>query len=229
VPPIEQHFIFRAGWLRASVLGANDGIVSTASLLAGIAASGATREQLLIVGISALIAGAVSMAAGEYISVSSQADMERSDLILEGKELAKNYDKELDELANIYIQRGVSESLAKQVAGQLMEHDALDAHARDELGITQSLSARPFQAAYSSALAFSLGALWPVVFSQLFVPNQVLIGIIISTIATLMGLGALSAKLGGAPVQRGITRVSLWGTIAMLVTTLIGHFFSGSF
>ncbi|WP_437559688.1 VIT1/CCC1 transporter family protein [Acidithiobacillus sulfuriphilus] len=223
----EHHKHENIGWLRASVLGANDGILSTASLLTGVAAGQADHHQILLAGVAGLIAGALSMAAGEYVSVSSQADTQRADLETEKRELAKNPYSELRELAGIYEQRGLEPALAEQVAGQLMAHDALGAHARDELGLTEMAAARPIQAALASAAAFATGAIVPLAAAAFTPPVWILPGIFGSAIILLALLGALAAQAGGAAPGIGALRVTFWGAISMLVTTgvgtLVGH------
>ncbi len=219
----EPHYSSRSGWLRAGVLGANDGLISTASLLMGMVAAGADTRTLLLAGISALVAGAVSMSAGEYVSVSSQADTERADLDKERRELAKNPDAELRELTQIYRQRGLDEPLARQVAQALTAHDALAAHARDEIGISEVAPARPFQAAWASALAFCAGAIVPVLLIALLPVAIALYGLGVGTLLGLALLGWLSAKLGGAPRGRAVLRIVLWGLGAMGSSALIGH------
>jgi len=225
----ETHKIHRSSWLRAAVLGANDGIISTASLLIGVAAAGSSTPNLILVGAAALVAGAMSMAAGEYVSVSSQADIERADLATEKAAIENHFEQEKDELALIYQGRGVSPELSKQVAEQLMEHDALGAHARDELGISAQVSAQPIQAAVSSATAFTLGAALPVIavfliaFFQLQAQLIPLIGI--SSLIFLAALGATAAYVGGAPIKTAVLRVTFWGALAMLITAVIGELF----
>ncbi|GLR47485.1 VIT1/CCC1 transporter family protein [Sphingomonas astaxanthinifaciens] len=215
----------RIGWLRAAVLGANDGIVSTGSLIVGVAASAAGRNEVLIAGVAALVAGAMSMAAGEYVSVSSQADTEKADLDRERTELATIPEAEKLELAKIYEERGVEKALALEVAGQMMAHDALGAHARDELGISEITSARPLQAAITSALTFTAGAGAPLL-AVLLVPVGMLIpAVVIVSLLCLVILGAVGAKLGGAPVGRSVLRVGFWGAMAMLVTAGVGRLF----
>jgi VIT1/CCC1 family predicted Fe2+/Mn2+ transporter len=219
---IEKHRSGSAGWLRAAVLGADDGILSTASLMLGVAAAHGGRSNLLIAGVAGLIAGAMSMAAGEYVSVHSQADTESADLTLERNELKTDDKGEHEELAAIYVGRGLEPLLAKQVAKQLMTHKALQAHARDELGITETLRARPIQAAVASAISFSLGAAVPL-FVTLIVPQKSVIAFIfVSSLICLAALGALAARTGGANVLRGTMRVTFWGTLAMAVTAGIG-------
>ncbi|MCC7633777.1 VIT1/CCC1 transporter family protein [Stenotrophomonas rhizophila] len=219
----EVHRSDRVGWLRAAVLGANDGIVSVAGLVVGIAASGASASTVLATGIAGTVAGAMSMAAGEYVSVQSQADTERADLVVEKRELHDDPHSELQELAAIYRQRGLDPALAHEVAVQLTAHDALGAHARDELGITEELRARPLQAAIASAAAFTAGAALPVLTALLAPHAQVAQ---FTTAATLAGLGltgAMAARAGGAPPLRGALRVMFWGALAMGVAALIGR------
>lgn len=221
----EQHRTDRIGWLRAAVLGANDGIVSTASLIVGVAAAHASRSSVLVAGVAGLVAGAMSMAAGEYVSVSSQADTERADLARERKELETDDAGERKELASIYMERGLSPQLAKQVADQLMIHDALEAHARDELGISVNFTARPVQAALASAVSFSLGATLPLLI-VLVAPQARLIPIVFgTTLIFLAGLGALSAFTGGALIVRAAVRVTFWGALAMGLTAAAGALF----
>jgi vacuolar iron transporter family protein len=219
---IETHRAHRINWLRAAVLGANDGIVSVSSLVVGVAAGGATQSVILLTGIAGLVAGALSMAAGEYISVQSQADTENADLTRERRELAEEPEQELEELKAIYIKRGLDEELARQVAQKLMANDALAAHARDELGITEELSARPIQASLASAAAFSVGAVVPIL-SALFAPAQSVSYITtITTLLTLTLLGSLAAYAGGASIVRGALRVTFWGALALAVTAGVG-------
>ena len=215
----------RIGWLRAAVLGANDGLVSTASLVIGVAAAEATRGGILIAGVAGLVAGAMSMAAGEYVSVSSQSDTEKADLARETSELANDREAEVAELAGIYAARGVEPALARQVALQLMDKDALEAHARDELGISEMATARPVQAALTSALTFGLGALPPLILSLWAPLDGLMIWIAVSSLAALMALGGLGAVAGGAPIGRSVLRVAFWGVVAMAVTAGIGRFF----
>ena len=217
----------RVGWLRAAVLGANDGIVSTASLVVGVAAAGAGRGNVMIAGVAGLVAGAMSMAAGEYVSVSSQADTERADLERERRELATDQEFERAELAGIYVRRGLDESLARQVADQLMAHDALGAHARDELGITAVSTARPVQAAFASAASFAVGAALPLVTALLSPERRIAVVVAATSLPFLALLGGLSAVTGGAPVARAITRVTVWGALAMAATAAIGALFGG--
>lgn len=221
----ERHLVSRVGWLRAAVLGANDGLVSTASLVVGVAAADATRGGILIAGVAALVAGAMSMAAGEYVSVSSQADTEKADLARETAELAHDREAEVVELAGIYAARGVDADLARQVALQLMARDALGAHARDELGISEIATARPIQAALTSALTFALGAFPPLVVVMLAPLDSVIVWVSLVALAGLMGLGALGALAGRAPVGRSVLRVAFWGVIALALTAGIGRLF----
>jgi VIT1/CCC1 family predicted Fe2+/Mn2+ transporter len=221
----EAHRTGRIGWLRAAVLGANDGIVSTASLIVGVAAANAVRGDILLAGVAGLVAGAMSMAAGEYVSVSSQADTEQAELNRERQELADDEPFETEELAAIYVKRGVEAGLAKQVAQQLMAHDALGAHARDELGISEALSARPVQAAFASAASFAVGAALPMI-TVLVVPDSLIVlGVSGMSLLFLALLGALSAQVGGAPILRSTIRVAFWGALAMLLTALVGSLF----
>ncbi len=221
----EHHKTHRTGWLRAAVLGANDGIVSTASLVLGVAATGASAESILVAGVAGLVAGAMSMAAGEYVSVSSQADTERADLFRERTELEDNPEFEHAELAAIYVKRGLDAELASTVASQLMEHDALGAHARDELGISEALAARPVQAAFASAGTFAVGAALPLLTVVLFPISMVMWAVSGSSLIFLALLGALSAKAGGAPVFLSARRVTFWGALAMALTAGVGALF----
>ncbi len=218
----ESHRAHRIGWLRASVLGANDGVVSVSSLVVGVSAGGATPSIILLTGIAGLVAGALSMAAGEYISVQSQADTENADLDRERKELKETPEVELNELTQIYIKRGLDQSLAQQVAKQLTAVDALAAHARDELGITEELRARPIQASLASAAAFAVGAVIPIIAASLASVDYVDSTITISTLVTLTVLGGLAAFAGGASVIKGAVRVTFWGALAMGVTAVVG-------
>ena len=221
----ESHLVARIGWLRAAVLGANDGIVSTASLIVGVAAAAAARNDVLIAGVAGLVAGAMSMAAGEYVSVSSQSDTEKADLSRERTELRANPELELDERAEIYAKRGVEPTLARQVAAQLMARDALTAHAHDELGISEITAARPVQAALTSAATFSAGAAMPLLMVVLS-PATMLVPIVsAASLAFLALLGAIGAKAGGASVLRATARVSFWGALAMALTAGIGRLF----
>lgn len=221
----ETHRVHRIGWLRASVLGANDGIVSTASLVIGIASAGASHADLMTTGIAGLVAGAMSMAAGEYVSVSSQADTERSDLQREKAELETDADNELNELTEIYVLRGLDAPLARQVAEQLTAHDALGAHARDELGISKELTARPIQAALASALTFALGAGLPLGTVALTQGDNVIAIVSATSLLSLALLGGFGAHAGGAKIGRAALRVTLWGAFAMGVTAAVGAAF----
>jgi VIT1/CCC1 family predicted Fe2+/Mn2+ transporter len=224
----ERHRTERIGWLRAAVLGANDGIVSTASLLVGVAAASASQGSLLLTGVAGLVAGAMSMAAGEYVSVHSQADTEQADLARERSELERDPAAEQRELSGIYVQRGLDPSLARQVAEQLMAHDALGAHARDELGISVTLSARPVQAALASAASFAVGAALPLVVTTL-APMDVLIHWIAgSSLLFLALLGAAAARAGGASALLGAWRVTFWGALAMAITAGVGSLFGAT-
>lgn len=218
----ERHLSLRSNWLRAAVLGANDGILSTSSLVLGVAASGAARSAIVTAGIAGLMAGAGSMAAGEYVSVSSQRDTEDADLRLERHELATDPEGELRELAGIYEGRGLGPELAVEVARGLTEHNALEAHARDELGLPEDRRARPLQAAGASALSFAVGALLPLLAIGVFGSSSRVVACILVTLLALIGLGALGARLGGAPVPRAVLRVVFWGATAMAVTAGVG-------
>lgn len=221
----EKHYVTRIGWLRAAVMGANDGIVSTASLIIGVAAAGSSQTQILLAGVAGLIAGAMSMAAGEYVSVSSQSDSENADLAREKNELETDPEGELQELAGIYQARGISPKLSMDVAKELTAHDALQAHARDELGITDLSKARPVQAAVASAATFSTGAALPLA-AVIFVPlNGIIPATTAATIMVLGLLGFISAKTGGAPVGKAIARVTIWGAAAMAATAAVGWMF----
>jgi len=223
--PPERHYAERIGWLRAAVLGANDGIVSTASLVVGVAAANAERGDVLIAGIAGLVAGAMSMAAGEYVSVSSQADTESADLARERQELDNDQEYEHQELAAIYIKRGLEPSLAQQVAVQLMAHDALSAHARDELGLSEIHTARPIQAAVASAITFAVGAALPLMLTW-FSPFDVVVpAVALGSLVFLALLGGLAARAGGASMVKGAGRVTLWGALAMAATAAIGRIF----
>ncbi len=221
----EAHRSGRAGWLRAAVLGANDGIVSTASLIVGVAASGADVRAILVAGSAALVAGALSMAAGEYVSVSSQADAEQADLSIERRSLAENPQGELHELAAIYVGRGLDPTLAQRVAERLTAHDALAAHARDDIGITPQQQARPLQAAFASAASFASGAGLPLLVAWLLPLDRLMHGVTLASLACLAVLGALAARAGGAPMVRGALRVVCWSALAMAATALIGRWF----
>jgi len=218
----ENHLVDRIGWLRAAVLGANDGIVSTASLIVGVAAAAATQNDVLIAGVAGLVAGAMSMAAGEYVSVSSQSDTEQADLARERRELSESAEFELDELAELYVNRGVDQTLARQVAQQLMAKDALATHARDELGITEITTARPVQAALTSAATFAVGAAMPLLMVVVS-PVGALVPLVSSaSLGFLALLGAIGARAGGANVVRATIRVTIWGALAMALTAGIG-------
>lgn len=221
----QGHRSHRTGWLRAAVLGANDGIVSTASLIIGVAAANIAREDILLAGIAGLVAGAMSMAAGEYVSVSSQADTEKADIALEQCHLNENIEFEFQELADIYVKRGLDRNLAKQVAKQLMAHDALGTHLRDELGIYERIRAKPIQAAFASAGMFTVGASMPLM-ATIVAPETQIISIVASfSLLSLAILGALAARLGGASIAVGAIRVTFWGTLAMGLTAVVGNFF----
>ena len=225
---IERHRTAHIGWLRAAVLGANDGLISTASLVVGVAASGTSRSAVLLAGVAGLVAGAMSMAAGEYVSVSSQADTEGADLARERRELASDYIAERAELVAIYADRGLTPLLAEQVAEQLMAKDALAAHARDELGLSDATAARPLQAALASAVTFALGALLPVVVSAV-VPHALLARLVTASALVLLAvLGAVAARVGGAVMWRGALRVTFWGALAMGVSALVGRLFGAT-
>jgi len=222
---IERHRTQRIGWLRAAVLGANDGIVSTASLVLGVAAAGANSQGILVAGVAGLVAGAMSMAAGEYVSVSSQADTERADLARETKELDENPEHEHAELAAIYVKRGLDAALASNVASQLMRHDAIGAHARDELGISDTWTARPVQAALASAGTFAVGAVLPLLIVFLFPVSALMWAVSGSSLLFLALLGSLSARAGGASVITATARVTFWGALAMAATAGVGALF----
>lgn len=219
----ESHLVARIGWLRAAVLGANDGIVSTASLIVGVAAAATGRQEIILAGAAGLVAGAMSMAAGEYVSVSSQADTERADIAREREELATNPVFEHAELAQIYEQRGVAPATASQVASQLMAHDALGAHSRDELGISAMTTARPVQAAFTSAATFTTGAALPLAIVLVAPRPALVIAVSLASLAFLALLGAIGARAGGAPVMKAVVRVTFWGAFAMAVTASIGR------
>ena len=221
----ELHRSERIGWLRAAVLGANDGLISTSSLVVGVAAADPSRAAILLAAVAGLAAGALSMAAGEYVSVSSQADTEQADLAREKGELATAPESEHAELAAIYVDRGLTPDLAGQVADQLMAHDALGAHARDELGIHELTRARPIQAAVASAASFAVGAAPPTVLAALLPAGVLTPGVVGVTLALLLALGAAAAHLGGASVSRGALRVAFWGLVAMLCTAAVGRLF----
>lgn len=222
----DMHRTHRAGWLRAAVLGANDGIVSTASLLIGVASASADQKSIILAGVAGLFAGALSMAAGEYVSVYTQADIEKADLELEEKHLREEPEFERMELTEIYVERGLEPELAAEVARQLMAHDALAAHARDELGITEITSARPLQAAVSSAISFSVGAFLPIAVAWLCGGTSIMIpSIAVSSLVFLAVLGAVAARAGGAGMLKGSIRVLVWGAVAMAVTAAVGRLF----
>ena len=225
MPHHEFHRIDRIGWLRAALLGANDGLISTGSLVVGMASAGLGHHELLLAAVAGLVAGALSMAAGEYVSVSSQADTERADLAREKAELAEDAEHELDELTAIYIGRGLSEPLARQVAVELTAFDALGAHARDELGLFEGARANPLQAALASAAAFAAGALPPLLTAWLMPGARLATIVSASSLLLLAGLGALAARLGGASVWKGASRVLFWGAVAMGATALVGQLF----
>lgn len=222
---LERHLIARIGWLRAAVLGANDGLLSTSSLIVGVAASGAPKTAVLVSGVAGLVAGAMSMAAGEYVSVSSQSDTEKADLAREAAELAAAPEAERDELAAIYVERGVLPETARAVAEQLMAHDSLGAHARDELGISSFTTARPVQAALTSAATFAAGAALPLATVAIAPTSGLLIWVAASAVAGLIALGGLGARAGGADIGRSVVRVAFWGVLALAVTAVIGRVF----
>lgn len=221
----ELHYINRSNWLRAAVLGANDGILSTASIAVGVAAASVTREPIILATLAGLVAGALSMAAGEYVSVSSQSDIEQADLEREQKELETMPEVELIELAKIYEQRGLKKETALEVAKQLTQHNALEAHARDELGIQEMTQANPLQAAFASGVAFTFGGVMPLLVAIFFPLSQMVIYQYICAIVFLVILGVVAAKAGGSNVLKSIVRITLWGTIAMGITAAVGHFF----
>jgi vacuolar iron transporter family protein len=221
----EVHMVQRIGWLRAAVLGANDGIVSTSSLVVGVAAAGSGRPEVLIAGFAGLVAGAMSMAAGEYVSVSSQTDAEKADRAREAGELAGMPEAELEELTRIYVGRGLDRDLAEKVARQLTEVDALGTHARDELGISETVTTHPIQAAAVSAVTFAVGAVVPLIVALLSPPAQITLVVAISTLVALGFLGGLGASAGGAGIVRGAMRVTFWGALAMAATAAVGTIF----
>lgn len=225
MPHGESHRVERIGWLRAAVLGANDGLVSTASLIVGVAAAASGHGAVLIAGVAGLAAGAMSMAAGEYVSVSSQSDTEKADLARETSELAGDHEAEVRELAGIYAARGVTPDLATEVAKQMMAHDALGAHARDELGISEITTARPIQAAITSAVTFSAGAALPLIVAAFAPMADLALWVAGSALIGLALLGALGAKAGGAPIGRSVARVVFWGALAMGITAGVGRLF----
>ncbi len=218
----EKHLITRIGWLRAAVLGANDGLISTASLIIGVTEASGSKENIIIAAIAGIFAGAISMAAGEYVSVCSQSDTEDAELTREKLELSNNLEFETNELAEIYQQRGLEKNLAREVAIQLMKKDALTAHARDELGISDFSKARPFQAAFTSAITFTIGALLPLLITLLSPLNIITTTVSIASLLSLSLLGFVGAKLGKAKIFRSVARVTFWGLFAMLITALIG-------
>jgi len=222
---LEHHAVGRLGWLRAAVLGANDGILSTSSLIIGVASAHGSHQSVLIAGVAGLVAGAMSMASGEYVSVSSQADSERADIAREGKELREDANGETRELADIYVKRGLDSTLAQTVAEQLMAHDALGAHTRDELGISDVTAARPIQAALASAAAFSAGGLPPVLIAAVMPAGLETAAISIASLVLLVVLGAVGARAGGANMTKAAVRVAFWGALAMAVTAGIGAIF----
>ncbi len=221
----EIHRAHRIGWLRAAVLGANDGIVSTASLIIGVAAANSTQQSILLAGVAGLVAGAMSMAAGEYVSVSSQSDTENADLALEAQSLEESPEFELAELAEIYEKRGLDSALARQVAERLMAHDALGAHARDEIGIVDSSSARPVQAAFSSAVTFIVGAMLPLLVAWAVPATNLILWVSVASLVSLALLGGVAARAGGASISVGSIRVSFWGALAMALTAGVGRVF----
>ncbi|MDP2596553.1 VIT1/CCC1 transporter family protein [Alteromonas stellipolaris] len=221
----EIHRSQRVGWLRAAVLGANDGIVSTASLIIGVAAASTSHDGILLAGAAGLVAGAMSMAAGEYVSVSSQSDTENADLVIEKKSLEQNFESEKEELAKIYERRGLKPTLAEQVAEELMSYDALGAHARDDIGISQSVNAQPIQAAFSSAAAFTVGAALPLAVAWLVHGEQLIPAVAALSLLFLAALGATAARVGGASITVGAIRVTFWGALAMVLTAVVGRIF----
>jgi VIT1/CCC1 family predicted Fe2+/Mn2+ transporter len=221
----EKHLVDRIGWLRAAVLGANDGIVSTASLVVGVAAASSGKAEVLVAGLAGLVAGAMSMAAGEYVSVSSQSDTEKADLARESAELASMPEAELEELTEIYVKRGLDRALAAEVASQLTAGDALAAHARDELGISETMTARPVQAALTSAVTFAVGAALPLLAAFVSPANLVIPAVSVASLLFLALLGAFGARTGGASMAKGAIRVAFWGVVAMAVTAAIGALF----
>ena len=226
MPHTEHHRTQRVGWLRAAVMGANDGIVSTASLVIGVAAAESSKNAVILAGLAGLVAGATSMAAGEYVSVSSQADTERADLARETKELQDDPEGELNELTEIYVGRGLQPDLAREVAKQMMQHDALGAHARDELGLTNDLKARPIQAAIASAMTFSVGAAIPLLMVYISPQHRIVPIVGVTALVMLATLGGVAASVGGAPVLKAVLRVGFWGVIAMIATAGVGRVFA---
>lgn len=225
---LESHYVTRSNWLRAAVLGANDGILSTSSIIIGVAAASASRTPIVLAALAGAIAGAMSMAAGEYVSVSSQGDIEKSDLAREQKALIEMPEVELEELADIYQKRGLNEELALQVAKQLTEHDALEAHARDELGINKIMEANPFQAALASFAAFIIGAILPFVVALLAPVKEMIYYQYCFSLLFLALLGAIAAKTGGSSIKKSVLRICFWGTAAMFATALVGYIFGVS-
>ena len=225
----ERHLIHRIGWLRAAVLGANDGILSTASIVSGVAAAGATQHMIILTGLASLVAGAASMATGEYVSVSSQADTEQADMGREKNEIDANPHYEQEELAQIYVARGVEVALARQVAQQMMEHDALGAHARDELGISDIAEAKPLQAAWSSTASFSVGSMLPLATAMVSPASTVMWMLPLISLVALALLGFLSARTGGVRIGKPVIRIVVWGALSMGLTALLGHVFGANF
>ncbi|KGF67500.1 membrane protein [Hoeflea sp. BAL378] len=221
----ERHMVHRIGWLRAAVLGANDGLVSTSSLVVGVAAAGSGKPEVLVAGLAGLVAGAMSMAAGEYVSVSSQTDAEQADIARETRELAETPAAELEELTTIYVGRGLDRETAEKVASQLTKHDALGTHARDELGISETVTAHPIQAAVVSALTFAVGAVIPLIVVLLAPASQITLMVAASTLLALAVLGGAGATAGGAGLARGAARVTFWGALAMAATAAVGSIF----
>ena len=224
----ENHFVNRSNWLRAAILGANDGILSTASIIIGVAAAATTRESIVLAGIAGLVAGALSMAAGEYVSVSSQSDIETADLKREQQELDEYPKEELQELAKIYSNRGLTPELSLEVAKQLTQHNALEAHARDELGINEISQAKPLQAAFASGAAFIFGGIMPIIVALYTKIDSIILFQYAFSILFLALLGAIAAKTGGSSIWKAIIRITFWGTLAMLLTALIGYLFGVS-
>ncbi|CAA6829095.1 MAG: Nodulin 21-related protein [uncultured Aureispira sp.] len=222
---MEEHYVTRSGWLRASILGANDGILSTASLIIGVAAASDFREPIVLAGLAGLVAGAFSMAAGEYVSVSSQSDIEQADLVREQKELTEEPEEELLELAKIYEDRGLDKALALEVATQLMKHNALEAHARDELGINAIMQAKPLQAALASGAAFIFGGILPLIAALLLPLSQMIYFQYLFALLFLVILGTVAAKAGGSSVLKAVGRITFWGTVAMAGTAYVGYLF----
>jgi len=221
----KPHKSHRVGWLRAAVLGANDGIVSTASLIIGVAAAGVSHPEIMLAGVAGLVAGAMSMAAGEYVSVSSQSDTEKADLHIEQHSLDKQYDLEILELTHIYESRGVSPATAREVAEQLMEFDALGAHARDDIGISENGNANPVQAALASAATFAIGAALPLLLAWVIVGERLMLGVGLASLVFLALLGGIAARAGGASIVVGALRVTFWGALAMVLTAAVGQIF----